>query len=58
MLWGDGNTMLIDIPVYITVEEGSFKHAEDLVSNIMNNLMAIDPDVEGWRFAPEEVSMP
>ena len=49
--------MLSDIPVYITVAEDSFKHAEDLVSAIMDSMMAIDPDIEGWRFAPEEVSM-
>ena len=57
MLLVDGNIMLIDIPVYITVEEDSFRHAEDLVSAIMDAAMGIDPDIEGWRFIPDEVSM-
>ena len=45
--------MLIDIPVYITVEEDSFKHAEDLVSTIMQTAL-YQYDIAGWRFIPDE----
>jgi len=47
--------MLVDIPIIISVEADNEREAEDLVSDIMNDTMAIEVLCEGWRFIQDDV---